>query len=118
MRKWFAAAACTVAIMGVGTTGAFAGEVTGPFPNGHTLWTGTITDANGNVLGHTLNGNSICAFSGLNIPSEDGDPSRVQSYGQVVKSVVESGGKGSDLGGIPGTACNGHTGDLVTGGGQ
>jgi hypothetical protein len=55
--------------------------------------TGTITDANGKVLGRKLHGNSICAFSGLNIPSEDGDPSRVQSYGQVVKSVLDSGGK-------------------------
>jgi hypothetical protein len=67
------------------------------------------------VIGHTLHGNSICAFSGLNIPSEDGDPSRTQSYGQVVKLVVSLGGNGSDLGGIPGTEWNGHTGALAGG---
>ena len=79
-----------------------AGEVTGPFPNGKPLWTSTITDPNtGEVLGHTLHGKSECAFSGLNIPAEDGDPSRVQSYGQIVRQVG-----GGVLGGIPGTACN------------
>ena len=111
-----AAAACAVTLGGLGAGVALAGEVTGPFPNGKPLWTGTITDENGDVVGHTLHANSICAFSGLNIPSEDGDPSRTQSYGQGVKFVVQNGGKGSDLGGIPGTACNGHTGALASGG--
>ena len=114
-KSFFAAAACAAVVACVGAGSALAGEVTGPFPNGTPLWTGTIV-VNGVVVGHTLHGNSICAFSGLNIPSEDGDPSRVQSYGQVVKFVVSLGGKGSDLGGIPGTACNGHTGELATGG--
>lgn len=49
---------------------------------------------------HTLHGQSLCAFSGLNIPSEDNDPNRTQSYGQIValggKAFVPS----------PGVACN------------
>jgi hypothetical protein len=57
-----------------------------------------------------LHGNSICAFSGLNIPSEDNDPSRVQSYGQI----VASGGKAFVP--SPGVACNGHDGFLAGGG--
>jgi hypothetical protein len=102
---------CAVAAAGAGS--AFAGEITGPFPNGHTLWTGTIVE-NGIVVGHTLQGNSICAFSGLNIPDEFGPGSegtaRVQSYGQI----VAAGGKGSAP--SPGVACNGHTGFLAGGG--
>jgi hypothetical protein len=109
MRKTrlFAAAMTAAVIASVGTGAAFAGEVTGPFPNGTPLWTGTTPDG-----GHTLHGNSICAFSGLNIPAEDNDPSRVQSYGQI----VAAGGK--DFVPSPGVACNGHTGFLAGGGGE
>jgi hypothetical protein len=69
---------------------AFAGEITG---NGKTL--------------EPLHANSICAYSGLNddptgINPENGPPGRVQSYGQVVRSVG-----GGVLGGIPGTDCRG-----------
>ena len=99
---------CAVAVAVMGAGSAVAGEVTG---NGKTLWTGTITDENGDVVGHTLHGNSICAFSGLNIPSEDGEPGRVQSYGQI----VAAGGKDFVPG--PGVACNGHSGFLAGGGG-
>jgi len=79
---------------GAGASAALAGEVTGPFPNGKPLWTSTNPDGS-----HTLHGASECAFSGLNIPSEDGDPSRTQSFGQIVRFA-------GPLGGIPGTACN------------
>jgi len=85
---------CAAAFAAVGVGAAFAGEVTGPFPNGTPLWTGTNPDGS-----HTLHGASVCAFSGLNIPSEDGDPSRTQSFGQIVRYA-------GPLGGIPGTACN------------
>lgn len=95
MRKLFATVVCVAAFTGAGATAAFAGEVTGPFPNGTPLWTGTNPDGS-----HTLHGNSLCAFSGLNIPAEDNDPSRTQSYGQIVahggKAFVPS----------PGVACN------------
>ena len=96
----FAAAVCVAAFASVGAGAALAGEVTGPFPNGKPLWTGTIVDPEtGDVVGHTLHGKSECAFSGLNIPAEDGDPSRTQSFGQIVRHA-------GPLGGIPGTACN------------
>jgi hypothetical protein len=105
-KSFFAAAACAVAVAGAGAGAALAGEVTGPFPDGHTLWTGTTEDG-----GHTLHGNSICAFSGLNIPDEFGPGTegtdRVQSYGQI----VAAGGK-ADVP-SPGVACNGNTGFLA-----
>jgi hypothetical protein len=101
MRKLVTALACATIIAGAGTTAAFAGEVTGPFPNGTPLWTGTNPDGS-----HTLHGVSECAFSGLNIPSEDNDPSRTQSYGQVVNFLKTQGVAPNDLRGVPGTACN------------
>lgn len=103
MRKWFMTAACTVAIAGIGAGAAFAGETTGPAgPNGGS---GTPTAA-------PAHANSICAFSGLNNPADgpDAGPGRTQSFGQVVRFT-------GPLGGIPGTECNGHTGDLAGGGG-
>jgi hypothetical protein len=107
LRKLLVAAACAAVMAAAGTTAAFAGEVTGPFPNGTPLWTGTITDpATGEVVGHTLHGNSECAFSGLNIPSEDGEPGRTQSYGQTVNALKAAGVSPNQLRGIPGTACN------------
>jgi len=104
VKSIFAAALCAVAVAAVGAGSAVAGEVTG---NGKPLWTGTNPDGS-----HTLHGNSICAFSGLNIPSEDGEPGRVQSYGQI----VAAGGK--DFVPSPGVACNGHDGFLAGGGGE
>lgn len=101
--SFVAAAACalTVAGAGAGAGAALAGEITGPFPNGNPLWTGTNPDGS-----HTLHGASECAFSGLNIPSEDGDPSRTQSYGQTVNFLKTQGVSPNELRGIPGTACN------------
>jgi len=94
LRSRLAVVLCVVSLGAVGTASALAGEVTGPFPNGKPLWTGTNADGS-----HTLHGRSECAFSGLNIPSEDGDPSRTQSFGQIVRHA-------GPLGGVPGTACN------------
>ena len=94
LRSRLAVVLCVLSLGGLGVASAFAGEVTGPFPNGTPLWTGTNSDGS-----HTLHGQSECAFSGLNIPSEDGDPSRTQSFGQIVRQV-------GPLGGVPGTACN------------
>jgi hypothetical protein len=64
---------------------AFAGEVTG---NGKSL--------------EPLHANSICAYSGLNDKTAgEGDlTSRVQSFGQVVRTV-------GPIGGVPGTSCRG-----------
>ncbi len=74
---------CTAAIVGAGSTTAVAGEVTG----------------NGKPL--TVNGKSICAFSGQNDEFQEGDSDapRVQSFGQIVAAV-------GPIGGIPGQACN------------
>src|SRR3954447_26951771 len=94
LRSRMAVLVCALSVGVLCTASAFAGEVTGPFPNGKPLWTSTNPDGS-----HTLHGASICAFSGLNIPSEDGDPSRTQSFGQNVRNA-------GPLGGIPGTACN------------
>jgi hypothetical protein len=63
-------AACAAAVMGVGASAAFAGEITGSGKGG----------PNGDgTPGGTLNGSSPCAFSGL----EDGaaTPGVVQNYG-------------------------------------
>ena len=111
-KSFIAAATCAAVVGCVGAGAAFAGEITGPSgPNGgqgHVLWTADpVTGA------HVLNGNSICAFSGQNNPSEpDAGPGRVQSYGQI----VAAGGKA--MAPSPGVACNGHTGFLAGGGGE
>ena len=96
LKVMLTAVVCTAVLGGAGATAALAGEITGPFnsPNAKPLWTGTNPDGS-----HTLHGASECAFSGLNIPSEDGDPSRTQSFGQIVRHA-------GPLGGVPGTACN------------
>ena len=100
VKPLLAAFCCAVAAGAVGAGSAFAGEVTGPFPDGTPLWTGTIV-VNGEVVGHTLHGKSVCAFSGLNIPSEEPNepPTRTQSFGQIVRVA-------GPMGGVPGTACN------------
>jgi hypothetical protein len=112
-RSFIAAAFCVAIVGCAGAGAAFAGEITGPAgPNGgqgHPLYT---TDP---VTGeHVLQGNSICAFSGLNNPLDGAaaGPGMVQSYGQI----VAAGGKASVP--SPGVACNGHTGFLAGGGGE
>jgi hypothetical protein len=89
-----AALVAVVAFAAVGAGSAVAGEVTGPFPNGKPLWVDPAT--------HQLHGASLCAYSGLNIPSEEPDQpaTRTQSYGQI----VAAGGKAFAT--SPGVACN------------
>lgn len=71
------------AMLSMGAQTALAGEITG----------------NGKVL--SVQGKSICAFSGQNDEFQLGDETapRVQSFGQIVREV-------GPLGGIPGVACN------------
>jgi hypothetical protein len=82
MRKTLLAAACAVAVMGLGAGSALAGEITG---------TGEPTPIRERAQ-------SECAFSGLN---DDNLPTDAisQSFGQIVK--VDG-----PLGGVPGFACN------------
>ena len=111
MAKLFASAACAAVLAAATAASALAGEATGNFGTTHGNNSKTTPIASPNTVAH-----SICAFSGQNperfATGADFEPGRTQSYGQVVKSVVSLGGKGSDLGGIPGTECNGHTGAL------
>jgi len=79
----------SAALIALGTTSAFAGEVTG-------------TGENTRGPAHAQ---SICAYSGLNDdPAEE--PGKTQSYGQGVRAGL----KGLIPG--PGEACNGRKGFL------
>ena len=85
----------SVALVAIGSTGAWAGEVTG----------------NGADTQGPAHANSICVYSGLNDdPSEE--PGRTQSYGQAVRAGFKA------MAPSPGEACNGHTGFLAGGGGE
>jgi hypothetical protein len=103
-----ALAACAAAIMGVGANAALAGEITG---NGKPLWTSTITDPDtGEVLGHTLHGQSACAFSGQEDDQFLGGPpadNHSQSWGQIARNLQGA------AGGVPGTACNPTKGETT-----
>jgi hypothetical protein len=93
--RLLAAGLASIALAGMGSTGAWAGEVTG-----------TGEDTQG-----PAHANSICVYSGLNDdPAEE--PGKTQNYGQIVRS----GGKA--IATSPGDACNGHTGILAGGGGE
>jgi len=89
--------ACAAWILCVCANATLAGEITG---NGKSL-----KNPDG-----TLNGKSICAFSGRNdtysgdptIPDEDGF-FRTQSWGQLAKAVREF---LTSIGSNPGKACN------------
>jgi hypothetical protein len=126
MRKNFlAAVACIAAMAAFGAGSAMAGEITG---NGKPLWTSTIVDPNTGDVSHTLHGNSICAFSGqedlqfvddkgnpLANPTK-GDPGHAQSWGQLVQAGVFDPSQLKGNGPSPGTTCNGHSGNLASGG--
>ncbi len=94
MRKLFAVAVCTAALVVADASAAFAGEVIGPPGSGV------------KNLAATTHANSVCVFSGLNDNPGSTDPEnpggRVESYGY---SVVSKGGKG--LAPSPGVACRG-----------
>lgn len=97
--RFLAVMACSAAVVGVGASAAFAGEVKGPprtDPGSSRDYTAARTHAN-----------SICAYSGLNdnplSTNPMNPPGRVQSYGFSVvskglKDVVEE---------SPGDSCQG-----------
>ena len=92
MRKtWITAAACALAVAGIGSTSAFAGELTGT----------------GQPTGAPEHANSFCAYSGLNdmIPEEGQTTRRTQT--------PKDGPAGAPGHGIPGTpfanGCHGGT---------
>ena len=83
VRRIVAAAACTVAVAGLGAGSAFAGEITG---NGK--WIRGTEEA-------PLNGKSECSYSGQNdefILEVAGDWGRTQSWGQIVRFAGPLGG--------------------------
>ena len=84
--RLFIVAAFVAAFMALGTSAAFAGEITG---SGRSL-----KQDDG-----TLHGKSECAWSGLNNFNEPTEPGRTQSFGQIVRVAGPQGG-------VPGTACN------------
>ena len=101
--------ACTAAATLVSAAPALAGEATGNFGT-----TGKITPIKNYVAA------SICSFSGQNPerfldpndPASGYEPGRTQSWGQIPKSVRDT--LPAEF--QPGSACNGHTGELAGGG--
>jgi hypothetical protein len=99
-RKFFAVAACTAAVLGVGAGAALAGEVKGP-PG-----SAPVPGGNQNVTGGPAHANSACVFNGLNdFDSREGQNSfHVQAYG------IDVAGKGDPADPHefnPGDACRG-----------
>ena len=104
-----AAVALAVPLLAVATaSSASAGEVTGPPRDGFA--TGHFNPIADYVA------NSICAFSGLNAyhPGKDAVFPTVQSYGMGIRQMAQAGMPLPH--GIPGDACNGHSGELAGGG--
>jgi hypothetical protein len=83
-------------VLSVGAGASLAGEITG---TGKSLKIDSPTG---------LHGHSLCAYSGLNDEITPEEPTRTQSYGQLVriglKELVDS------IGGSPGQACNPNIG--------
>ena len=88
--RLFIVAAFVAAFMALGTSAAFAGEITG---SGRSL-----KQDDG-----TLHGKSECAWSGLNNFNEPTDPGRTQSWGQIPKAGRDF---LTSVGSNPGIACN------------
>lgn len=96
-RSFLVVVLAALLVMAMGASAALAGEVTG---NGKSL-----KNDDG-----SLNGHSICAFSGLNdtysgdpaVPDEDGF-TRTQNWGQLDKATKEF---LTSIGLNPGVACN------------
>jgi hypothetical protein len=109
LKSLFVACVCGATCAGFAAGSAYAGEATGK-PGG-----GKTTPVANYVM------HSICAFSGQNPerfldPSDpDFEPGRVQSWGVIPKADREF---LATIGLHPGDACNGHTGELVSGGGE
>jgi hypothetical protein len=105
-KRLLAAALCAVVFAAVSASSAFAGETTG---NGKRTPIGEASDAGG-----PPHASSICSFSGQNDdPDEPGFEGRTQSWGQDVKKAVHAGFP--PPGGVPGDACNGHSGAFAGG---
>ncbi len=91
-------------VVGMSTSAAFAGEVTGNCNNA------TNNQAASNCKDEVSNGNSWCRFSGQNDNPDSTDPAnpggKTQNWGQLVNSgaVEPSTLQGGDP--SPGTACN------------
>ncbi|MDO8107284.1 hypothetical protein Q6348_08770 [Isoptericola sp. b441] len=110
IRRIVAVAVCAPLLTIAGAGAANAGEISGPPQDG--FGTGGWTPVAGYVM------QSICAFSGLNAyhPAGGGFPEKqpafptVQSYGMFVKAGLK------DVVPAPGDACNGHTGEIASGG--
>ena len=102
--KWrnksaLAAAVCAIAMIGVGSGAAIAGEVTGPPGTPGVLGSGSERET-----GAPSHANSICAFSGQN----DFRPEN----GQIVFHVQSPGQEhrlGNTPPGVPGEACKGFS---------
>ena len=105
---------------GLGSSVAFAGEVTG---NCNNAKEGSQAAENCKT-GQNANANSICAFSGQNDNPDSTNPmnppGKTQSYGQDVKSgaadpSAENRSNPPDPEAFPhpGAACNGNTGFLT-----
>jgi hypothetical protein len=109
-KSFVAAVLCAAVVTGANASAAFAGESTGNFAR-----TGKTTPIAEDIA------QSICSFSGQNPeqfldPSDpDFEPGRTQSWGQIPKEVRD---QLATLGLHPGDACNGHTGEFATGGGE
>ena len=86
-----AVAVCATAVVGIGASAAFAGEVTGPpgTPNEPFSGSGVSTEAPDHA-------NSICAFSGLNDMNPAEGPINI-----IVQTPHDA------PPGIPGLACRG-----------
>ena len=98
-RSIFATALCAVAMAGIGSAAAVAGEVTGPPGT-----PGEIGSGSERPTGAPEHANSICAFSGQNdFRAENGQIEfHVQSPGQEHRL-------GNTPPGIPGKACKGFS---------
>jgi hypothetical protein len=103
-KRLLTVAVCAIAIAALSASPAFAGEVTG---NGKETPIGAAPENDPHAA-------SICSFSGQNDdPDEPGFEGRTQSWGQDVKKAVHAGAP--PPGGVPGQACNGHSGAFAGG---
>ena len=92
--RLFGVAACAVAVLGVGASGALAGEIKGPPYKGPPVPGGIGNESNS--TGAVTNGHaSICAFSGLN--DFDSDLGQTDRQTQTPKDAA------------PGSAAHGWT---------
>ena len=97
-------ALCAGVFAAMSAGSALAGEVTG---NGKQTPIGAAPDNDPHAA-------SICSFSGQNDdPAEPGAGGRTQSWGQDVQKAVHAGA--APPGGVPGQACNGHSGAFAGG---